>query len=284
MTPTRYVPHSAGDVEEMLAAVRASSVDDLFAEIPEEVRRREPLALPAGLSELEVVAELRRLAGKDVPATQLVSFLGAGVYDHYVPAVVDAVVSRGEFLTAYTPYQPERSQGVLQTIFEFQTAICELTGMDVQQRLHVRRRHGAGRGLVPRRRADPPRRGRPLGRRAPGVPAGARHGVGRVRAAPADRRSAGGRGDRPGGACRRRQRRHGGRRRAAAQLLRRARRPARRCRARPRGRALCWWWSSTRSRWACSRRPAACADIVVGEAQALGNAMDFGGPDLGSWP
>ena len=115
----------------MLAAVRASSVDDLFSEIPEDVRRREPLALPAGLSEHEVVAELRRLAGEDVPATQLVSFLGAGIYDHYVPAVVDAVISRGEFLTAYTPYQPERSQGVLQTIFEFQTAICELTGMDV---------------------------------------------------------------------------------------------------------------------------------------------------------
>ncbi len=115
----------------MLATVRASSIDDLFAEIPEEVRRRGPLALPAGLSEPEVVAELRRLAGKNVPASQLVSFLGAGAYDHYVPAVVDAVVSRGEFLTAYTPYQPERSQGLLQTIFEFQTAICELTGMDV---------------------------------------------------------------------------------------------------------------------------------------------------------
>jgi glycine dehydrogenase subunit 1 len=128
---TGYVPHSSGDVAEMLAAVRASSIDDLFAEIPEAVRRREPLALPAGLSEAEVAAELRRLAGRDVPATQLVSFLGAGVYDHYVPAVVDAVVSRGEFLTAYTPYQPERSQGVLQTIFEFQTAICELTGLDV---------------------------------------------------------------------------------------------------------------------------------------------------------
>ena len=131
MTATGYVPHSPGDVAEMLAAVRAAGVDDLFAEIPEAVRRREPLALPAGLSEAEVVAELRRLAGKDVPATQLVGFLGAGVYDHFVPAVVDAVVSRGEFLTAYTPYQPERSQGVLQTIFEFQTAICELTGMDV---------------------------------------------------------------------------------------------------------------------------------------------------------
>ncbi len=131
MRSTSYVAHSPDDLREMLAAVGASSVDDLFAEIPEEVRRREPLALPAGLSETEVVAELHRLAGRDVPATQLVSFLGAGVYDHYVPSVVDAVVSRGEFLTAYTPYQPERSQGVLQTIFEFQTAICELTGMDV---------------------------------------------------------------------------------------------------------------------------------------------------------
>jgi glycine dehydrogenase subunit 1 len=85
---TRYVPHSPADVEEMLAAVGATSVDDLFAEIPEEVRRREPLALPAGLSESEVVAELCRLADRDVPATQLVSFLGAGVYDHFVPAVV----------------------------------------------------------------------------------------------------------------------------------------------------------------------------------------------------
>ncbi len=131
MTATRYVPHGPGDVAEMLAAVRAAGIDELFAGIPEAVRRREPLALPAGLSEAEVVAELRRLAGTDVPATQLVSFLGAGIYDHYAPAVVDAVVSRGEFLTAYTPYQPERSQGVLQTIFEFQTAMCELTGMDV---------------------------------------------------------------------------------------------------------------------------------------------------------
>ena len=78
------------------------------------MRRREPLALPAGLSEVEVAGELRRLAAEDSPASGLVSFLGAGIYDHFVPAVVDAVVSRSEFLTAYTPYQPERSQGVLQ--------------------------------------------------------------------------------------------------------------------------------------------------------------------------
>jgi glycine dehydrogenase subunit 1 len=126
-----YVPHSASDVRVMLDAVGAQSIDGLFEDIPEAVRRREPLALPAGLSEIEVLAEMRRLAAANTPATSLVSFLGAGIYDHYVPAVVDAIVSRSEFATAYTPYQPERSQGVLQTIFEFQTAICELTGMDV---------------------------------------------------------------------------------------------------------------------------------------------------------
>jgi glycine dehydrogenase subunit 1 len=115
----------------MLTAVGAASIDDLFAEIPEAVRRREPLALPVGLSEAEVLAELRRLAALNTPASQLISFLGAGIYDHYIPSVVDAVVSRSEFFTAYTPYQPERSQGLLQSIFEYQTAIAELTGMAV---------------------------------------------------------------------------------------------------------------------------------------------------------
>jgi glycine dehydrogenase subunit 1 len=128
---TDYVPHSELDVRAMLDAVGAQSIDGLFDDIPEAVRRREPLALPAGLSEPEVLGEMRRLAATNTPATNLVSFLGAGIYDHYIPAVVDAIVSRSEFATAYTPYQPERSQGVLQTIFEFQTAVCELTGMDV---------------------------------------------------------------------------------------------------------------------------------------------------------
>jgi glycine dehydrogenase subunit 1 len=126
-----FAPHSDADVAAMLTALGVASIEDLFAEIPELVRRRERLALPGGLSEGEVLAELRRLAAADSPATGFVSFLGAGVYDHYVPAVVDAVLSRSEFATAYTPYQPERSQGVLQTIFEYQTAICELTGMAV---------------------------------------------------------------------------------------------------------------------------------------------------------
>ena len=115
----------------MLAGVRAGSVDELFADIPADVRLDRPLDLPAALSEVELLAELRALGARTTPASSLVSFLGAGVYDHYVPAVVDAVTGRSEFQTAYTPYQPERSQGVLQSIFEFQTAICELTGMDV---------------------------------------------------------------------------------------------------------------------------------------------------------
>jgi glycine cleavage system P protein (glycine dehydrogenase) subunit 1 len=115
----------------MLAAVGAADLEDLFREIPEEVRLRRPLDLPDGVSEVELLAELRALAARTTPASELVSFLGAGIYDHYVPALVDAIVSRSEFQTAYTPYQPERSQGVLQSIFEFQTAICELTGMEV---------------------------------------------------------------------------------------------------------------------------------------------------------
>ncbi len=115
----------------MLAAVGVASQEELYAEIPETVRLRAPLDLPAGISESELFAELRRLAGANSPAGAMVSFLGAGAYDHYVPAVVDAITGRSEFATAYTPYQPERSQGVLQSIFEYQTAICELTGLPV---------------------------------------------------------------------------------------------------------------------------------------------------------
>jgi len=119
------------DREEMLAAIGVSSVEELFREVPEGVRFRGRLDLEPALSEPELVAHLEALAARNVDTGRELSFLGAGIYDHYVPAVVDAVLQRGEFLTAYTPYQPEMSQGVLQTIFEYQTAICELTGMDV---------------------------------------------------------------------------------------------------------------------------------------------------------
>ncbi|MGH3052274.1 MAG: aminomethyl-transferring glycine dehydrogenase subunit GcvPA [Gaiellaceae bacterium] len=119
------------DREEMLAAIGVESVEELFRDIPEGLRFQGRLDLPPALSEPELVAHLEELAGRNAHTGRELSFLGAGIYDHYVPAVVDAVLARGEFLTAYTPYQPEMSQGVLQAIFEYQTAICELTGMDV---------------------------------------------------------------------------------------------------------------------------------------------------------
>jgi glycine dehydrogenase subunit 1 len=124
-----YLSLTAADREEMLAAIGAESIADLFRDIPPGVRYGRELAVPPALSEAELSRHLEGLAAKNV--LDEVSFLGAGMYDHYVPAVVDAVLQRGEFLTAYTPYQPEMSQGVLQAIFEYQTAICELTGMDV---------------------------------------------------------------------------------------------------------------------------------------------------------
>ena len=119
------------DREEMLAAIGVSSVEELFRDVPAGVRFQGELDLEPALSEPELVRHLEELAAKNVDTTKELSFLGAGIYDHYVPAIVDAVLQRGEFLTAYTPYQPEMSQGVLQAIFEYQTAVCELTGMDV---------------------------------------------------------------------------------------------------------------------------------------------------------
>lgn len=126
-----YLSLSEADREAMLAAIGVASVDELFQDIPEGVRLGRALDLEPALSEQEIVGHLSELAELNVDTGKELSFLGAGIYDHYVPAVVDAVLSRGEFLTAYTPYQPEMSQGVLQAIFEYQTVICELTGMDV---------------------------------------------------------------------------------------------------------------------------------------------------------
>jgi glycine dehydrogenase subunit 1 len=119
------------DREEMLRTIGVSSIDELFRDIPASVRFARDLDLEPQLSEQELSAHLAELAARNADTTHELSFLGAGIYDHYVPAVVDTVMQRGEFLTAYTPYQPEMSQGVLQSIFEYQTAICELTGMDV---------------------------------------------------------------------------------------------------------------------------------------------------------
>ncbi len=127
----RYIALTDQDRDEMLATVGVSTVDELFREIPKGVRLGRELGLEPPLSELEITDHLGELAAKNAHAGAELSFLGAGIYDHYVPAIVNTILLRGEFLTAYTPYQPEMSQGVLQAIFEYQTAICELTGMDV---------------------------------------------------------------------------------------------------------------------------------------------------------
>jgi glycine dehydrogenase subunit 1 len=124
-----YLSLTAADREAMLRTIGVDSVEELFRDIPAAMRFAGPLDVPPALTEVELQRHLEELAGKNV--VDEVCFLGAGVYDHYVPAVVDAVLQRGELLTAYTPYQPEMSQGILQAIFEYQTAICELTGMDV---------------------------------------------------------------------------------------------------------------------------------------------------------
>jgi len=131
VTGSPFLSLTDEDRDEMLATIGVSSVEELFRDIPEAVRLHRPLELEPPLSEPEIVAHLTELAGRNAHTGSELSFLGAGIYDHYVPAFVDAMLARGEFLTAYTPYQPEMSQGVLQAIFEYQTVICELTGMDV---------------------------------------------------------------------------------------------------------------------------------------------------------
>ena len=128
---SRYTSATEADRAEMLATIGVASVEELFADIPARLRLSVPLALGAGLSELEVYDELRALAQRNVSTEDELSFLGAGMYDHYVPALVDSIISRSEFLTPYTPYQPEVSQGGLQAMFEYQTAICELTGLPI---------------------------------------------------------------------------------------------------------------------------------------------------------
>jgi glycine dehydrogenase subunit 1 len=128
-----YLSLTDADREAMLEVIGVDSVEELFRDIPAAVRFDRALALERPLGEQELTAHLEALAARNVDTSTSgeTSFLGAGIYDHYVPAVVDAVLQRGELLTAYTPYQPEMSQGVLQAIFEYQTVICELTGMDV---------------------------------------------------------------------------------------------------------------------------------------------------------
>ncbi len=123
-----FVPHTQNDINEMLLAIGVKSIDELFKDIPAALKPKS-FNIPDGKSEFEVTEILRNLSAKN--ATGLVNFVGAGFYDHFIPAAVDAIVNRPEFYTAYTPYQPECSQGWLQAIYEYQSIICQLTGLDV---------------------------------------------------------------------------------------------------------------------------------------------------------
>ncbi|NLV23279.1 MAG: aminomethyl-transferring glycine dehydrogenase subunit GcvPA [Deltaproteobacteria bacterium] len=125
-----FTPHTPDDVRRMLTAIGVPSTAALFSGIPEKLRLNRPLALPPPVSEPEILRELERLAAANATSATHISFLGGGAYRHFTPAAVDYLVSRGEFATAYTPYQAEISQGTLQAIFEFQTMICQLTGME----------------------------------------------------------------------------------------------------------------------------------------------------------
>ncbi|EHJ07653.1 aminomethyl-transferring glycine dehydrogenase subunit GcvPA [Staphylococcus simiae] len=127
----RYIPLTETDKKEMLHTIGAESIGELFGDVPGDILLDRNLNIAEGEAETTLLRRLNRIASKNITKETHTSFLGAGVYDHYTPAVVDAMISRSEFYTAYTPYQPEISQGELQAIFEFQTLICELTNMDV---------------------------------------------------------------------------------------------------------------------------------------------------------
>src|SRR5919197_1574506 len=125
----RFLPKSPADLEAMLRTIGARSIDDLFAPIPAEYRLERDLKVPRQMAESEIVEWFRQCSKEN--GIEYASFLGAGAYLHYRPVIIDSLISRGEFLTAYTPYQAEISQGTLQAIFEFQTMMCQLTGQDV---------------------------------------------------------------------------------------------------------------------------------------------------------
>jgi len=126
-----YLPHKREEREAMLQTIGVKRIDELFSDIPEVLRVKGELGLGAPISEMELRSKLLKMSRKNIDVTEMACFMGAGYYDHYIPAITNAIVSREEFLTAYTPYQAEISQGFLQAIFEYQTMICNLTGMQV---------------------------------------------------------------------------------------------------------------------------------------------------------
>ena len=130
-----FIPNTEAERNEMLQKVGLSKIEDLFSDVPKEFRYPD-LNLPEAVSEMEALQNLKDLAIANDSTEDLICFLGAGAYNHYIPAAVDAIISRGEFLTSYTPYQPEVSQGTLQAIFEYQSLVASLTGMDVSNASH----------------------------------------------------------------------------------------------------------------------------------------------------
>src|SRR5690606_8765240 len=127
----RYIPMTEQDQADMLKTIGVESIEELFRDIQEDIRYRGVLPMSSALDEISLLEHMRELAGRNADSSRYVSFLGAGIYDHHIPVVINHMISRSEFYTAYTPYQPEISQGELQAIFEFQTMISELTGMDI---------------------------------------------------------------------------------------------------------------------------------------------------------
>ena len=162
----RYTPHTPADLERMLATIGLSSVDELYRHIPQTLRQRAKIDLPDGLTELAVRRHLMALAAGNADAGDWSFFLGGGIYHHFIPSAVDAIISRSEFATSYTPYQPEVSQGTLQALFEYQTLICQLTGMEVSNAAVYDGASAAAEAVLMSRRIQPSRRRRVLVSRA----------------------------------------------------------------------------------------------------------------------
>jgi glycine dehydrogenase subunit 1 len=158
----RYTPHTPTDKEQMLRVIGIDSIDELYRHIPETLRKRAKIDLPNGLTEVQVRRRLAALASRNKTASDWCLFLGGGIYHHFIPSAVDAVISRSEFSTSYTPYQPEVSQGTLQALFEYQTLICQLTGMEISNAGVYDGASAAAEAVLMSRRIQPASRRRVL--------------------------------------------------------------------------------------------------------------------------
>ena len=275
----RYLPLTDDDRRDMLAAIGVGSIDDLFTRRAARPRGATAVDLPLAQGELEVERALSRMAAKNVAAGSAPFFIGGGVYRHHVPAAVDHLIQRGEFLTSYTPYQPEVAQGTLQSLFEFQTQVALLTGMEVANASIYDGATACAEAVMMANRVTRRRQGGAVGRAAPALPRGAARPT---RNSPDSRSAALAATPRRRSDCADR-RQYRLRRRAEPRFLRPAARLVGAGRGAAMPRARCWSSSSPRScRSARSRSPGEMgADIVAAEGQSLGNALNFGGPHVG---